>query len=124
MIAVLVPLLTSDSMATAAATRGLLSLCIVLELLGISLAICFAQAHHMHGGVRPSGGQPPLQHVSQAPTALILTGMVGLGVALVVETFKTSLGTALTMGGFLVFGIGFCVLVLVCGLGGLARARA
>jgi hypothetical protein len=92
----------------------------VMELLGISLAICFAQAHRSHtkgNFISPSTSQLPLQFASRVPTILILTGIVGLGVALTVETFETSLGMALTMGGFLVFGVGLCILLLVCGLG-------
>jgi hypothetical protein len=65
-----------------------------------------------------------LQHASRVPTILILIGIVGLGVALVVETFETSLGTALTMSGILVFGVGLCVSLLVCGFGGLVRTKA
>jgi hypothetical protein len=123
--AVLIQLLTSDSIATTVTTRALVSLCVMLELLAISLAVCFAQAHHMQtGGIPPSCFQPLLQHISRVPTVLILTGMVGLGFALVVDTFETSLGTALIMGGFLVFGIGLCVSLLVCGLGELVEARA
>jgi hypothetical protein len=87
----------------------------VLELVGVSLAICFAQAHH-------SNPSQPLQalprHALRVPTALILTGIVGLGVALVVETIDTSLGAAVTMSGFIVFGFMLCVLLLVCSLGG------
>jgi len=125
MIVILVQLLTSNSIATTAAIRALVCLCMVLELLGISLAICLSQAHHMHArDNHHSNAQPPLQHASRVPTALILAGIVGLGVALVAETFGTSLGTALTMGGFLIFGIGLCVSLLVCGLRVLVRARA
>jgi uncharacterized membrane protein YadS len=106
-------------MAIASATRALLSLCMILELLGISLAICFVHAHHMRGTyhVRP----PPalVQHAWRVPTVLILMGIVGLGVGLVVETLETSLGTAVTMSGILIFGIFVCVLLLVRSLGGL-----
>ena len=111
-------------MAIMAATRALLSLCMILELLGISLAICFVQAHHMRGN-HPS--QPPValvQHALRVPTVLILTGIVGLGVVLVVETLETSLGTAVTMSGFLIFGAIVCVSLLVYGLGGLVWGKA
>jgi len=123
-VAILVQLLTSQSMAITAATRALLSFCMVLELLGISLAICFVRAHHMRSN-HPS--QPPLalvQHALRVPTVLILTGIVGLGVALVVETLETSLGTAVTMSGFLIFGVIICVSLLVYGLGGLVWGKA
>jgi hypothetical protein len=84
----------------------------VLELVGVSLAICFAQAHHS----QPLQALP--RHALRVPTALILTGIVGLGVALVVETIDTSLGAAVTMSGFIVFGFMLCVLLSVCSLGG------
>jgi len=123
-VAILVQLLTSHSMAITAATRALLSLCMILELLGVSLAICFVQAHHMRGNC---SSQPPValvQHALRVPTVLILTGIVGLGIALVVETLETSLGTAVTMSGFLIFGVIICVSLLVYGLGGLIWGKA
>jgi uncharacterized membrane protein YcjF (UPF0283 family) len=107
-------------MAIAAAIRALLSLCMILELLGILLAICFAQAHYTRG-------QPPsvlTKHALRVPMVLILMGVVGLCVALVVETIETSLGIAVTMCAVLFFGVMLCVLVLVCGLGGWVDRRA
>jgi len=53
-----------------------------------------------------------------------LTGIVGLGVALVLETLETSLGMAVTMSGFLLIGVVVCVSLLACGLGGLVGGRA
>jgi hypothetical protein len=96
----------------------------VIELLAISLAICFVicfvEAHHSHikgNFISPSTSQLPLQFASRVPTILILSGILGVGVALTVETFETLLGMALTMGGFLVFGALVCISLLVCGLG-------
>jgi hypothetical protein len=111
-------------MAVAAAIRALLSLCVVFELLGILLAICFAQAHYT---MNVHASQPPpalTQHASRVPVVLILTGIVGLGVALVLETLETSLGMAVTMSGFLLIGVVLCVSLLACDLGGLVGGRA
>ena len=111
-------------MAITAATRALLSLCMILELLGISLAICLVQAHHMRRNHPSQPSVALVQHALRVPTVLILTGIVGLGVALVVETLETSLGTAVTMSGFLIFGAIVCVSLLVYGLGGLVWRKA
>jgi hypothetical protein len=111
-------------MAVAAAIRALLSLCMVLELLGILLAICFAQAHHTMNGHASQPTPALTQHASRVPVVLILTGIVGLGVALVLETLETSLGMAVTMSGFLIIGVVLCVSLLACGLKGLVRGRA
>jgi Flp pilus assembly protein TadB len=45
------------------------------------------------------------QHALRVPVVLILTGIVGLGVTLVLETLGTSLGMAVTMGSFLLVGV-------------------
>jgi hypothetical protein len=96
-------------------TRALLSIGIVLELLGILFAICSVQirnaddAHHF----QPLSN---FDHVAlRVPIVLILTGVVGLGAALVVETLETSLGTAVTMSSFLIFGVVSCILILIRG---------
>jgi len=111
-------------MAVTTAIRALLSLCMVLELLGILLAICFTQIQYT---MNSHACQPPpalTQHASRVPVVLILTGIVGLGVALVLETLETSLGMAVTMSGFLLIGVVVCVSLLACGLGGLVGGRA
>ena len=79
---------------------------------------------HMRG---KHASQPPLallQHALWVPTVLILTGIVGLGVALAVETLEASLGTAVTMSGFLIVGVIVCISFLVYGLGGLVWGKA
>jgi hypothetical protein len=124
MVAILVQILTSGSMAVTAAIRALLSLCILLELLGILLAICFAQAHCTMNGHASQAPPALTQHALRVPVALVLTGIVGLGIALVLETLETSLGMAVTMSGFLLIGVFICVSLLVCGLGRSVRGRA
>ena len=53
-----------------------------------------------------------------------MTGIVGLGVTLVLETLETLLGMAVTMSGFLLIRVVLCVSLLACGLGGLVGGRA
>jgi hypothetical protein len=113
-VAIQVQLLTSSSNKT---TRALLSIGIILELLAILFAICFVQMHNTHD----SHHSQPLSTLSarlalRVPTVLILTGIVGLGAALVVDTLETSLGTAVAMSSFLIFGVVLCLLSLVRGL--------
>jgi len=110
-----VQLLTTSSMVITTTTRGLLSIGVILELLGILLAICLVHSHH------PDESRPPqplsmlVRIMSGVPIVLILTGIIGLAVALVVETLKTSLSTAVVMGGFIISGIILCILASVRG---------
>jgi hypothetical protein len=97
-------------------TRALLSIGIVLELLGILFAICSVQTRNADDGHH---FQPlsTLDHVAlRVRIVLILTGIVGLGAALVVETLETSLGAAITMSSFLIFGVVSCLLILIRGV--------
>jgi len=80
------------------AAHALLSIGLILELLGILLAICFVRTHNVDIQPRSSLARLTLR----MPTFLIFTGIVGLGAALVVETLQTSLGTAVTMSSFLI----------------------
>jgi hypothetical protein len=99
------------SMALSTASRAVLSISMILELLGILLAICLTQststAHHH--------SQQLLTFVHRLPTLLILIGIIGLGAALVVETLETSLGTAVAMSSILLFGVVISFLTLLRG---------
>ena len=98
-------MLTSGSTATTATTRALLFVGMTSELLAILLAVTFAQS-------RPSAF---LHLASGVPIVLVLTGIVGLVVALVVEMLKVSVGMAAAMSGFLAIGIILCLLALFFG---------
>jgi len=112
-VTIQVQLLSSGSLDNTPTTNALLSFGIILELLSILFAICFIQSQHDH----PDGNHPHPQHLSTlaylawgAPTVLILMGIVVLGIALVVEMLKTSMGTAFAMSSFLIIGVLFCLL--------------
>jgi hypothetical protein len=107
-ITIQLQMLTSDSMATTTTTRALLFFGMTSELLAILLAICFI---HSHQYPEDSQHLPALVRlVSGTPIVFTLMGIVGLATALVVEMLKTSLGTAVAMSGFLIFGIILCLL--------------
>jgi len=111
-VTIQVQLLTSDSTAITTTTRTLLSFGVVLELLGILLAICFVQSYHPDEG-RPRQAPSTLARlVSGVPIVLILTGIIGLAAALVVETFKVSLSIAIIMSGCLSIGVILCLLAI------------
>jgi len=106
-ITIQLQMLTSGSMATTTATRVLLFFGMTFELLAILLAICFIHSYQYSEG---SQRLPVLVRLaSGTPIVFILMGIVGLAVALVVEMLKTSLGTAVAMTGFLLFGIILCL---------------
>jgi hypothetical protein len=93
-------------------THALLSISIILELLGILFAICSVQMRNADN--HHSQPLSTLNYVAlRVPIVLILTGIVGLGAALVVETLEMSLGTAVTMSSFLFFGVVLCLLTLI-----------
>jgi hypothetical protein len=95
-------------------TRALLSVGITLELLGILFAICVAQMRNHADDRHHSQPLSTLDHLAlRVPTVLILTGVVGLGAALVVDTLETSLGMAVAMSSFLFFGVVSCLLILI-----------
>ncbi len=101
------------SMAVATPTRALLSIGMIFELLGILLAICLVQTHNTNN-IHHSQPHSILLHLSsRIPTLSIWMGIFGLGVALVVETLQTSLGTAVTMSSLLVFGVILCFIALL-----------
>ncbi|KIM82154.1 hypothetical protein PILCRDRAFT_820527 [Piloderma croceum F 1598] len=103
----------SDSTAITTTTRTLLAFGVVLELLGILLAICFIQSYHPDEGGRPRQAPSTLARlVSGVPIVLILTGIIGLAAALVVETFKVSLSIAIIMSGCLRIGVILCLLAI------------
>jgi hypothetical protein len=107
-ITIQLQMLTSSAMATTTATRVLLFFGMTFELLAILLAICFIHSHQY-----PEGSQrlPALVRLtSGTPVVFTLMGIVGLATALMVEMLKTSLGTAVAMSGFLIFGIILCLL--------------
>jgi hypothetical protein len=107
-ITIQLQMLTSGSMATTTTTRALLFFGMTFELLAILLAICFI---HSHQYSEDSQHLPALVRLaSGTPIVLTLMGIVGLATALVVEMLKTSLGTAVAMSGFLIFGIILCLL--------------
>jgi hypothetical protein len=92
-------------------TRALLSIGIIFELLGILLAIC--SIHHTDNGHHSQPLSTLARLAWRVPTVLVLMGIVVLGTALVVETLETSLGTAVAMSSFLVFGVVLCLLTLI-----------
>ena len=99
------------STAITATAHVILAVSVILELIGILLAICFSQLYHADSDVHHS--QPnstPVRFALCAPTLLISTGIVGLGAALVVETLQRSLSAAVTMSSLLAFGIIICLL--------------
>jgi hypothetical protein len=97
--------------------RAFLSIGIILELLGILFAICFVQMRNHADDGHYSQPLSTLVHLAlRVPTVLILTGVVGLRAALVAETLETSLGTAVAMSSFLIFGVVSCLLVLIRGV--------
>jgi len=98
------------SVVVASAARTLLSIGLILELLGILLAICFVRTHN-GDNIQPRSTLTRL--TLRMPTFLIFMGIVGLGATLVVETLQTSLGTAVTMSSFLIFGVIICILTLL-----------
>jgi hypothetical protein len=100
-------------MATTTTTRALLFFGMIFELLAILLAICFLQSRqYSKDSQRPSA---LLRLASGVPIVLLLMGIVGLAAALVVEMLKTSLGMAVAMSGFLIFGTILCLLALCFG---------
>lgn len=106
-IAIQLQLLAFSSIATA---RALLSMGIIMELLAMLLALCVVHSHNFNAVQYP---RSPSTLVLQIPTVLTLMGILGLGVALIVETLKTSLGTAVVMSGFLFLGVILCLLTLL-----------
>jgi hypothetical protein len=113
-ITIQLQMLTSGSMATTATTRALLFFGMTFELLAILLAICFFQSqHYSEDSQRPLA---LLRMASGVPVVLVWMGIVGLASALVVEMLKTSLGTAVAMSGFLIFGIILCLLASCVGV--------
>ena len=111
-VAILVQIFTSQSMTITSTTRALLSLCMVLELLGMSVAICFTQVCLAENNQRSRTPLGLARHAMRVSTMLILSGIVGLGIALVIETLETSMGTAVTMSGILIFGVVLCISLL------------
>jgi uncharacterized membrane-anchored protein len=113
-ITIQLQMLTSGSMATTTTTRALLFFGMTFELLAILLAICFFQSQYYSEGSQ----RPPalLRMASGVPVVLVWMGIVGLASALVVEMLKTSLGTAVAMSGFLIFGIILCLLASCVGV--------
>ena len=111
-VVILVKIFTSQSMTITSTTRALLSLCMVLELLGMSVAICFAQVCLAENNQRSRTPLGLARHAMRVSTMLILSGIVGLGIALVIETLETSMGTAVTMSGILIFGVVLCISLL------------
>jgi hypothetical protein len=107
-VAIQVQLLTSSSNKTACA---LFSIGIILELLGILFAICFVQMRNANDGHHPQPLSTLVRLALRVPTVLVLAGIVGLGTGLVVETIETSLGTAIAMSSFLVFGVVLCLYI-------------
>jgi len=94
-VTIQVQLLTSGSVAISTTAQVLLSCGMILELLGILLAICFGQYRHSEDN-RSSQPSPTLVRLALgAPTVLILAGIVGLVAALIAETLQMSLGTAM-----------------------------
>jgi len=117
-VTIQIQLLTSGSMAIATTTRALLSFGVILELLGILLAICFVQLHHPDER-HPLQTQSTLVRLtSGVPNVLILTGIIGLATTLVVETLKTSLSMAVVMSGCIVTvsGVALCLFTSFRGL--------
>jgi len=104
------------SMAVATHTRALLSIGMILELLGILLGICLVQTHNTNNIHHSQPYSILLGLSSRIPTLSIWMGIFGLGAALVVETLQTSLGTAVAMSSFLIFGVILCILTLLRGL--------
>jgi hypothetical protein len=104
-------LLTSGSMATTITTRALLFIGMTFELLAILLAISFPQFQQYPEEHHPLLPRAALVRLALGmPIVLVFMGIVGLAAALVMETLKTSIGTAAAMSGFLVFGIILCLL--------------
>jgi hypothetical protein len=120
-VAIQVQLLTLSTTTTA---RTLLSMCMTLELLGILLAICFIQSSNTDEVACSHSLSILVRLALGLPTVLILTGIIGLGAALVVETLQASLGAAVIMSGFLVFGVVCCLLTLLHGLRKLDGGKA
>jgi len=115
LVAIKIQFLTSGPMAITTISRVILSTCIILELLGVSLAICLAQDRR-----RGKDYLSPafVRYALRAPTVMILAGIAGLGVTFVLETFEMSPGAAVIMSALLAFGVVGCLSVLLCGWGG------
>jgi hypothetical protein len=99
-------------MITTLATRTILSFGIIFELLGLLLAICFPLPE------RAEDIPPSFYLASGLPAVPIFMGILGLAAALVVETVKTSLGTAVAMTSALFLGGIVCLSTLwfrICG---------
>jgi hypothetical protein len=87
-LGVQIQLLTSDSNATTATARVLLTLAIISELFGVIIALNFLR-FHKYTNILPSEPLPIMTRLmSSMPTLLISIGILGLAAALVVETFK------------------------------------
>ena len=80
-------LFTSNSVATTSIPLALLSFGMISEVLGALLAIA---SLHIHSDDDPSSGSSPSRNriTMWLSAVLILTGIVGLAVVLVMETFK------------------------------------
>jgi hypothetical protein len=88
-LGVQIQLLTSDSNATTATARVLLTLAIISELFGVIIALNFLRFHKYTNNILPSEPLPIMTRLmSSMPTLLISIGILGLAAALVVETFK------------------------------------
>ena len=104
-------LLTSGSTATTTTTRALLFFGMIFELLAMLLAISFLPLHQYSERTYPSQPRHVFAHLAlEMPIVLVFMGIVMLAAALVVEMLKMSVGIAVAMSGFLVFGIILCLL--------------
>ncbi|KIM82149.1 hypothetical protein PILCRDRAFT_8009 [Piloderma croceum F 1598] len=75
-VTIQIQLLTSDSTAITTTTRTLLAFGVVLELLGILLAICFIQSYHPDEGGRPRQAPSTNNRASSRPRRGDLQGIV------------------------------------------------
>lgn len=91
-------LLASDTLMTTPTAHILLSLGMMLELLGILLAFSSPSDDH-------TGGRHHLSLLLWMPKALVVLGIISLGVAIILETSKASLSTAVVMACMLFFEI-------------------
>jgi hypothetical protein len=90
-VAVEAQLITSESMPQ---SRALIAASMIFSLLAMLPAIVQHQSHHQREDMLLSA---LARLVSEAPIILTVTGILVLTIAIVVETFKFSLGLAIAM---------------------------
>lgn len=119
-VSIQVPLLTANSAELSVIPRIFLTLGLMSELVGIMLIVYFIRFPENDSHKSSNNLRTVNRAALEAPTFLILTGIIGVAVALVVEMLGISIGAAIAMSGVLILGVMFCFLAWYLGIGGRA----